>query len=200
MKRKPLPRIPPIPLEILKKVEAVEESASKALEDCDHIGFLNVEKTRRILRTCVVEVFDLQMDYYASLPNFDGRWARELKLKTISSVIGLFPAYYHSGDRFRNELSRTIDDHQAQKAILNLPKGKAQADRRALRDAYLRRFPQVKKLDICWAAGQRYSEWKRWLRHVVKDGSAPDRAFRSLLSGDKSPSEYRKQPRPNGWK
>jgi hypothetical protein len=75
-------------------------------------------------------------------------------------------------------------------------------DRKALSDAYFAAFPTVKILDVCWAAGQHYSEWKRWLRHdpKAKDGSKPDRAFRAILSGGKAPSEYRKQPRPDGWK
>lgn len=56
------------------------------------------------------------------------------------------------------------------------------ADRKELRDTYLTQFDSdIKILDICWAAGQRYSEWKRWLRNAVKDGSAPDRAFRAHL-------------------
>jgi hypothetical protein len=76
-------------------------------------------------------------------------------------------------------------------------------NRTELRDHYLARFSsKLQILDICWAAGQHYSEWKRWLRgaKVLKDGSAPDLAFRSLLSSGKPPSEHRKQPRPKGWK
>lgn len=69
-----------------------------------------------------------------------------------------------------------------------------------LRALYLAQFPNVLILDICWAARQHYSEWKRWLRGVVKDGSAPDRAFQSLLKSGKSPREYRREPRPDGWK
>jgi len=72
----------------------------------------------------------------------------------------------------------------------------------ALRDRYLTLFPKTVILDICWAVAQHYSEWKRWLRgpNVLKDGSAPDRAFRDVLASGKGPREYRKQPRPKGWK
>jgi hypothetical protein len=75
-------------------------------------------------------------------------------------------------------------------------------NRKDLRLSYLAQFPneKIKVLDICWAAGQRYSEWKRWLRNAVKDGSTPDIAFRGILSSDKRPREYKKQPRPDGWK
>jgi hypothetical protein len=74
------------------------------------------------------------------------------------------------------------------------------ASRQSLRDAYRAIFPDERILDICWAAGQHYSEWKRWLRGAVKDDSTPDRAFRALLASGKRPKEYKKQLRPDGWK
>jgi hypothetical protein len=77
------------------------------------------------------------------------------------------------------------------------------SERKALSASYFSAFGEkIQVLDVCWAAGQHYSEWKRWLRgaEVLKDGSAPDLAFRSLLSSGKKPSEYRKQFRPKGWK
>ena len=75
-------------------------------------------------------------------------------------------------------------------------------DRAELRDAYLKTFTKIVILDICWAASQHYSEWKRWLRgaDVMKNGSTPDLAFRAILTSGKPPWEYRKQPRPKGWK
>ena len=73
-------------------------------------------------------------------------------------------------------------------------------DRKTLRQSYLNNFPGVHILDICWAAGQHYSEWKRWLRNAVKDGSAPDRAFSALLTSGHVPEEHRKQSGPKGWK
>jgi hypothetical protein len=36
-----------------------------------------------------------------------------------------------------------------------------------LANSYLAAYPGVRKLDICWAAGQRYTEWKRWLRGAM---------------------------------
>lgn len=69
-----------------------------------------------------------------------------------------------------------------------------------LANSYLAAHPGVQKLDMCYAAGQHYSEWKRWLRGVFKDGSTPDRAFRALLESGKWPREYNSRPRPNGWK
>ncbi|MFN0105082.1 MAG: hypothetical protein ACKV2U_23730 [Bryobacteraceae bacterium] len=53
--------------------------------------------------------------------------------------------------------------------------------------------------DVCWAAKQHTTEWKRWLAGKLKVGSTPDMAFRRLLNSGKHPSEYRKMERPAGW-
>jgi len=79
----------------------------------------------------------------------------------------------------------------------------AAMSRTALVRRYRSRFKEkILVLDICWAAEQYYSEWKRWLRAAspIKDGSKPDMAFRAVLGSGKKPSEYRKQSRPSGWK
>lgn len=73
-------------------------------------------------------------------------------------------------------------------------------EQRQLKDAYLCRFPEVVILDICWAAGQRYREWTRWISGKSKADSKPDRAFRGILTSEKRPLEYRSEPRPKGWK
>lgn len=74
-------------------------------------------------------------------------------------------------------------------------------DPRLLRDSYLANFPdeKIKIRDLCWAAGQHYREWKRWLAGELKDGSTPDLAFRRVLMSGKRPKELSKKPRPNGW-
>ncbi len=74
-------------------------------------------------------------------------------------------------------------------------------DPKTLRDSYLAKFPDEKIIirDLCWAAGQHYREWKRWLAGELKDGSTPDLAFRRILLSGKRPSEFNKKPRPDGW-
>lgn len=78
----------------------------------------------------------------------------------------------------------------------------APVSRAELRVAYFALFPNAKILDVCWAARQHYSEWKRWLRgpEVLKDGSAPDLAFRAMLRSGRPPEAYRQGNRPSGWK
>jgi hypothetical protein len=72
--------------------------------------------------------------------------------------------------------------------------------RKDLRDQYFRMFPEkIIILDLCWAAKERYREWKRWIAGKVKDGSKPDRAFRGILTSGKRPSEYRAEIRPINW-
>jgi hypothetical protein len=203
-KRASLPPIPPLSIGVLAKVQAVEEYARHELYACsDPVSMsFNTEQASRLLRTCVVTVLDLQIEYYASLRNYYPEWIRELATKAIDSALGLFRLFV-SGESLRGELQRTVKHHLAEKAVLSkvaLTTNPARINRKKMRDSYLVRFPEIKKLDICWAARQHYSEWKRWLRDAVKDGSAPDRAFRAILTSGKVPREYRKQPRPRGWK
>jgi hypothetical protein len=74
-------------------------------------------------------------------------------------------------------------------------------DPKALRDSYFANFPdeKIKIRDLCWAAGQHYREWKRWLAGELKDGSTPDLAFRRIVTSGKRPLEFNKRPRPKGW-
>lgn len=74
-------------------------------------------------------------------------------------------------------------------------------DPKALRDSYLANFPdeKIRIRDLCWAAGQHYREWKRWLAGELKDGSTPDLAFRRILVSGKRPLEFNKKQRPDGW-
>jgi hypothetical protein len=203
MSNKPsLPPVPPLSFEALREVGVIEDYVQDALWDCGD----NPEKTIRILRTGVVESLNVQMDYYSSLPTYHSVWNLEVAGKTIDALIALSPPLT-PGEQFRGELLRTAVAHLIQRlgaaknkaATATLPKPDG-SDRRALRDAYLAKFPEVKILDMCWAARQHYSEWKRWLRNAVEDGSAPDRAFRAILISEKMPGEYRHQPRPKGWK
>jgi hypothetical protein len=74
-------------------------------------------------------------------------------------------------------------------------------NRRALFDSYIANFPEekIKRLDICFAAGQHYRELRRWLKNQVKDGSMPDLAFRRILTSRKRPLEFNKKTRPPNW-
>jgi hypothetical protein len=81
------------------------------------------------------------------------------------------------------------------------PPSESSLDPKALRDSYLANFPdeRIKIRDLCWAAGQHYREWKRWLAGELKDGSTPDLAFRRVLTSGKRPQELNKKPRPKAW-
>lgn len=72
--------------------------------------------------------------------------------------------------------------------------------RKALFGAYQNAFPEAFILDICWAAKQHYREWTRWIGGQLKNGSKPDRAFRSVLTSGKRPEEYRPEHRTKNWK
>jgi hypothetical protein len=85
----PLP-VPPLSLEALKAVQQIEAYARPALLGCDGLYRFNIEKGMRILRTCVIEVFDCQIDYFKTLSFYDPRWGEMIVKPTIDSALGLY--------------------------------------------------------------------------------------------------------------
>jgi hypothetical protein len=207
MQRKTLLPLPPLSFEVLCKVHDLEEYVRLALDACsdpESMSF-NTEYAIRLLRTCVVTMLDMQINYYSSLSHYQPEWIDEIEHKTINSMIRAFPPF-KSGEEFRGELHGTIKDHLAQRpetttneAAIAVPPSPDGTDRIALRKGYFAKFPEVKILDICWAAGQHYREWKRWLKNELANGTVPDLAFRRVLSSDKRPEELKNKPRPSGW-
>jgi hypothetical protein len=202
-KKSSTPRLPPLSLEALHRVELLEQYARHAAEEASNpVGMTsNTESLTRSLRTCAVQLLAVQFEFYDSLPNFQHEWELQIAESTLSSLLGLFPLFVPSAP-YRPELTRTINDYLKDRfreaEIAAQPPKKI--SRQELRDSYFARFPEAKVLDVCWASAQHYCEWKRWLRNAVKDGSAPDRAFGALLTSGKRPQEYRKERRKKGWK
>lgn len=196
-----VPPLPPLSLKALDEVRKIEDYAQASLHHCGDEWAYNTQKALRILRVCVVASLDRQIAYYSSLSGYCPQWLAELREKTIYATVSLIGrAGRDNWNYLREELEQTVKDHLAQKAIQAKasarPKEKLeqkQIDRKKLRDEYLAKF-DVKILDICWAAGQHYREWKRWLKRELKDGSTPDLAFRRLLISGKRPEEYASTP------
>ena len=203
MKKPSPPRLPPLSLEVLNQVEQIERHFSTVMELCNDPARrqANEQRGNRFLRTYAQELLDAQFDYYEGLSGYRPAWDLEIAKSALEAMLSSFPLFMPS-EPYRPELVRTINDYL--EARFERPQADAeelkQASRKELRDAYFASFPEAKVLDVCWAAGQHYCEWKRWLRHAVKDDSAPDRAFVGVLTSGKQPLEYRKQRRPKGWK
>ena len=206
--------LPPLSVEALQKLHEIEDFVGDALENCNDlaIGIASAlhdhnspKRIERVLRTGLVAHLDVQIDYYSSLANYQPPWIVEILGNSVGSLLGLFPLFA-SPEKYRDVLLRTAAEHIKTRP-LNLPKSEhesslhSETDRKTLREHYLASFPddKVKILDICWAAGQHYREWKRWLKKEVKDGSTPDLAFRRILTSGKRPEEFKKKPRPSGW-
>jgi hypothetical protein len=129
--------------------------------------------------------------------------AWEFLIKERSTLFAADVAEWHGKllevEAQENKPPRVDPSHVEQTEPQSEEEGKL--GRTVIYDSYFSVFPDAGKLNACWAAGQHYSELKRWLRGptVLKDGSAPDLAFRKLFTSGKPPREYRKQPRPKGW-
>ena len=99
-----LPPLPPLSLVALQALREIEDYAKDALADCcDLLQIDNPGKARRILRTCLVEALNVQMDYYRSLPYYKAIWTIEIIKTTIDSLVDQLP-HYISRDQFRHEL------------------------------------------------------------------------------------------------
>jgi hypothetical protein len=202
--KKKTPKMPALSMAALDSVQKTERYALSALRECDHTWSFNQEAALRILRTCAVTVFDRQVDFYQTLPNFHPNWIVQIAESTIDSTLALKTSHHLDYAEARNELIDTLAEHQAQKEaddqrVSNTISGEGSDSQTKLFLAYKTKYPEARKLDVCWAAKQHYRDWKRWVKGEFKSGSTPDLAFRKVLNSGKSPREIRKEPRPKGW-
>jgi hypothetical protein len=160
-------------------------------------NLLTVEILRNQLRLFVIESASAGgWIYFAVFPDqerteiFPGYLGNAINWERFEGMYSLFEG------SIADWLSKLLDS-----TLTNTPQATPNHhNRKTLADAYFARFPTVKVLDVCWAAGQHYSEWKRWKRDALKAESSPDRAFRAFLTSGQLPKDYRRQPRPKGWK
>jgi hypothetical protein len=199
------PPLPPLSFEALQVTEDIEEYAPLSLARCGDTRYYNAEKALGIMRTCVVEVLASRLRYYETLENYHSQWLREIREIVVRTVVGLVGVDIHTNEKYysyfvdqtaRRYLTDRARKRKKQQSGQPTPKP---VSRKTLKETYLARFPETKILDICWAARQRYREWKRWLKNELKDDSTPDRAFRAVLTSGKKPAELRDESRPFGW-
>jgi len=106
-----------------------------------------------------------------------------------------------TGDFQPQDSSDKTESTDTQSTVLDAPSIEARrAERHKLFENYAAQFPEkIVILDICWAAKQRYREWKRWLSGQLKDTSKANKAFHALLTSRQRPTEYRTEPRQKKW-
>jgi hypothetical protein len=116
--KKTLPPLPPLSVQALHDVEVIDQAVQDALEGCINAvrNLVNPEKASRILRTCLVESLNVQIDYYSSLPNYHPIWLAHTTKRRVDSMIDLFPVFT-SGEPFRGELLRTAVDHLKERGV-----------------------------------------------------------------------------------
>jgi hypothetical protein len=109
-KRRSSQPIPPLSRQALGEVELIEEDVQDLLANCGD----NPEKALRILRTGVVELLDVQMDFYLPLPDFQIVWVVKAVRTTVDSMICLLPPFTF-GEQFRGDLFFTAIHHVTQR-------------------------------------------------------------------------------------
>ena len=186
----------------LNKFEgAIAQEIQKCRDSWD--GSFNLARALRHFQSLSPHAFAVLLKSHSSNPDFDPSWIPAILDQTVEALITAIPHELRVPGVYVSELdraSRAAIRHSLESTRKARAFTTAQTPKE-LKTAYLAAFPEkIKILDICWAAAQRYSEWKRWLRGALKEGSLPDRSFRAILSSGKKPIEYRSAPRPHGWK
>ena len=157
------------------------------------------ERADHLVCGYALKIFDLHHAAYQKRATYKPAWMRDCMFRAIFRVTECTERARYPQDQviFLIEIIiAALNEHVQQ---LPKHKGSPVSNRETLWNFYHSEFPEVKKLDVCWAAKQHYREWKRWIAGKFKDGSTPDLAFRRVLTSGKLPGELRKEPRPKGW-
>jgi hypothetical protein len=194
-------KLPPLSVGALNDIEKAERFIRGTADE----GYASIDKWSRILRTTAVNVFVVQLTHYVNTPGYNSQWVPAVIEETVSILLEALDRTsleHLAKNRLRREIRGTLNQYYKQLITPKASVPKAPSSPKELRDYYLALFPaeKIKILDICWAAGQHYSEWKRWLKGEMKESSLPDRSIRALLTSGQKPLDYRKAPRPDGWK
>jgi hypothetical protein len=220
--RKPLIyNLPPLSVDVLDHIERLRLAAQFSLNMCEILGtkYLDHDRAAEVMSAYAIKDAEIRLEFYRNQPAFIDAWKNEIIERSVLAIMGAFPNFkyevrgllpadtlgpiYEDPRQFLDELLRVVTERlipRPSTTVVIAAQGTDTQERRALFDQYRAPLPHFKMLDMCWAAQQHYSEWKRWLRGKLKNGSAPDRAFRALFQSKKLPSEYFKRPRPDGWK
>ena len=114
-----LPPLPPLSVKALHDLQEIEDFLAEQLKDCDEffggaIGVLarhnSPKRIERVLRTCLVEHLDVQLNYYLSLPQYRPTWIVKIIGSSIGSILGQF-SIFSSGEQYRGILFQTATEH-----------------------------------------------------------------------------------------
>lgn len=154
-------------------------------------------------RMFATRFYDCHYEFYSQYSANRSRSQTASENFALCRVVGAikhFPsaqALLNRDQSLLSELERSISEHaDGVKQTASVSRSRA---RKQLWHVYSTQFPDVKKLDVCWAAKQYYREWKRWVNGESPDGHTPDRSFRSILTSGLHASVFRPQLRPRGW-
>lgn len=223
----PTQLLPPLSHSVLESILRLQDSALRALTHCKYPGTdtLNVDRALEVLCGYAIEEAKLRLDFYETMPGFSDKHALRIGIMAAESILACFPQYefvvpgllpmmgldgktvyqYEDPRQFTTQVGHTVLNYVEQRfaAGEKIVFASKPTSRKQLRDEYFAHFPDERIVirDLCWAAGQHYREWIRWLGNdpKTKDGSAADLAFRGLLTSMKRPQEYKAKPRPEGW-
>ena len=114
-RRPQAPRLPPLPFDVLRRVEEIEGYLTASIDDCERGLSFNTQKAVRLLRSCVVSVFEIQIQYYRALPGFSSNWIGPIVSGIVHSAMGQLGMRVSHFQRaaLEGELARTLIEHVA---------------------------------------------------------------------------------------
>jgi hypothetical protein len=168
--------LPPLSLEMLQKVKAVERFAAETIK-------INLERSHnpeialRDLKTCVVQSCNWQLLYYATCEGFQWDWVDQIKESTIVVIVGLLPS---SSVRMEKELRAMLmqwSDHAAKqleakpatRAVAETPKASRSARTFREPDAELLKNPDatLNRKNAAQALGISERTLDRWVKDTI---------------------------------
>jgi hypothetical protein len=107
--------LPPLSVETLANIEIVERTTAKKIKECAGYDF-DLAKAIRHIRTFAVAAFNWQINYYASLPDFNPNWSIAILEETTTIIMGAIPRGTQSllpadKSRIKHEIRTTLARH-----------------------------------------------------------------------------------------
>ena len=174
------------------------EAEAKRYTHSEYLNLWLKDLSGQILKTIMDRLGQMRfLSYHASDEEIEAAVDEALRTAVNQHLYALEPVPGSRAKKKQAKASQAKSDSKEYEA--QNPKMLSEA-RRGMKDTYFFKFPQAMIIDVCWAARQHRREWDRWIKGEIKNGSKPDRLFRSVLIGNKAPSEIRPEERPKEWK
>ncbi len=154
--------LPPLPLEVLREIEKIEQFAQASIARCWTPHALNVPKVIRLLCACATEVFDIEAKHYTSMAESSNQWLELIESNTRQVALGL------CGHRGLGILTK--QEYEAiNSAVRKALDGRLQHWRVAIESKASPRQPIVEELEPKLMASKPFLRRASWLSERLRE-------------------------------